>query len=64
MIAGIQKNRIHWTAFSFHPRCRPPMLQDYTPTPFWGAFVRVPCSARVSTRQYALINDQIGGWWP
>ena len=43
MIACIQKNRIHWTAFSFHPKCGPPMLQDtkdFTPTPFWGAFVR------------------------
>jgi hypothetical protein len=43
MIACIQKNRIHWTAFSFHPKCGPPMLQDlksYEPTPFWGSFVR------------------------
>ncbi len=43
MIACIQKNHIHWTAFSFHPRCGPPMLadhHDFGPTPFWGAFVR------------------------
>lgn len=43
MIACIQRNRIHWTAFSFHPRCGPPMLADtetFAPTPFWGAFVR------------------------
>lgn len=43
MVACIQTNRIHWTAFSFHPSCGPPMLMDrtaYTPTPFWGSFVR------------------------
>jgi hypothetical protein len=43
MIACIQKNRIHWTAFSFHPRCGPPLLadqRDFGPTPFWGGFVR------------------------
>lgn len=43
MIACIQKNRLHWTAFSFHPKCGPPMIADhksFEPTPFWGAFVR------------------------
>ena len=43
MIACIQKYRIHWTAFSFHPRCGPPLIadqHDFGPTPFWGAFVR------------------------
>lgn len=43
MIACIQRNKLHWTAFSFHPRCGPPMLmeqQTYTPTPFWGGFVK------------------------
>ncbi|MBN8524302.1 MAG: cellulase family glycosylhydrolase [Planctomycetes bacterium] len=43
MIGCIQQNRLHWTAWAFHPRCGPPMIQDqssFTPTPFWGAFVR------------------------
>lgn len=43
MIACIQRNKLHWTAFSFHPHCGPPMLMDqktYTPTPFWGGFVK------------------------
>jgi endoglucanase len=47
MIACIQKNRIHWTAFSFHRSCGPPMLMKgdgYVPTPFWGAFVRAALS--------------------
>ena len=42
MIALIQKHRLNWTAWSFHPSARPRVIQDwsYTPTPFWGAFVR------------------------
>lgn len=43
MIGCIQQNRLHWTAWAFHPRCGPPMIQDqatFTPTPFWGAYVR------------------------
>ena len=43
MIACIQREKLHWTAWAFHPHCGPAMLQDtkdYTPTPFWGAFVR------------------------
>jgi endoglucanase len=43
MIGCIQQNRLHWTAWAFHPRCGPPMVQDQTtfaPTPFWGAYVR------------------------
>ncbi len=42
MLACIQEHRLHWTAWAFHPKCGPAMLQDwaYTPTPHWGAFVR------------------------
>ena len=43
MIACIQREKLHWTAWAFHPHCGPAMLQDtkdFTPTPFWGAFVR------------------------
>ncbi|RYX85189.1 glycoside hydrolase family 5 protein [bacterium] len=38
----IQKNNLNWTAFSFHPKSAPNMLQDwdYQPTPEWGAFVK------------------------
>ena len=38
----IQKNKLNWTAFSFHPKSGPNILQgwDYTPTPEWGAFVK------------------------
>jgi len=42
MLGLIQKHRFHWTAFSFHPAATPVMITgwDYTPTPFWGAFVK------------------------
>lgn len=42
MIGCIQKNRLNWTAFSFHPRCGPMVISDwnYTPTPYWGVYVK------------------------
>jgi len=42
MIAFIQKHKLHWTAFSFHPRATPVLISDweFTPTPFWGVFVK------------------------
>jgi len=42
MIAFIQQHKLHWTAFSFYPRATPIMISDwnFTPTPFWGAFVK------------------------
>ena len=42
MIGFIQKHRLHWTAWSFHPKATPRVIGDwdFTPTPFWGAFVR------------------------
>ncbi len=42
MIGLIQKHKLHWTAFSFHPKSAPMVILDweYTPTPYWGAFVK------------------------
>lgn len=42
MLGFIQKHKLHWTAFSFHPKATPVMITgwDYAPTPFWGAFVK------------------------
>jgi endoglucanase len=42
VIGFIQKHRLNWTAFSFHPAAAPVMITDwsFTPTPFWGAFVK------------------------
>ncbi len=42
ILACIQENRLNWTAWSFHPKAGPVVITDwdYTPSPFWGAFVR------------------------
>ncbi len=42
MLGLIQKYKIHWTGFSFHPKATPVMIEDwsYQPTPFWGAFAK------------------------
>ena len=42
MLGLIQKYKLHWTGWCFHPRSTPRMILDwdYTPTPFWGAFVK------------------------
>ena len=42
MLGFMQKHRLHWTGFSFHPAATPVMITgwDYTPTPFWGAFAK------------------------
>lgn len=42
MIAFIQKHRINWTAWCFHPKAAPCMIKswDYDPTPYWGEFVK------------------------
>lgn len=38
----VEKYKIHWTGFSFHPGASPVMISDwnYTPTPEWGAFAK------------------------
>ena len=42
MIGFIQKHRINWTAWCFHPKAAPCILEnwDYKPTPYWGEFVK------------------------
>ena len=48
MLGLIQKHQLHWTAFSFHPKATPVMITgwDYTPTPFWGKFVKEALSGK------------------
>ena len=38
MLGCIQKYRLNWTAWCFHPRSSPCLLLDwdYNPTPYWG----------------------------
>jgi len=42
VLGMIQKYKLNWTGFSFHPHCGPMVIQDwdYTPTPYWGVFVK------------------------
>jgi endoglucanase len=42
MLGVIQKHRLNWTAWCFHPKATPRVLLDwdYTPTPFWGVAVK------------------------
>ncbi|WP_052573964.1 cellulase family glycosylhydrolase [Haloferula sp. BvORR071] len=42
MLGVIQKHRLNWTAWCFHPKSTPRVLLDwdYTPTPFWGVPVK------------------------
>jgi len=42
VLGFIQKYKLHWTGFSFHPGATPVLITgwDYTPTPFWGAFAK------------------------
>lgn len=42
ILGFIQQHKLHWTAWSFHTDATPRLLADwqYTPTPFFGAWVR------------------------
>lgn len=42
MLGFIQKHRLNWTAWCFHPKATPVLISDwkYTPTPFWGQFAK------------------------
>jgi endoglucanase len=42
MLGLIQKHRLNWTGWSFHPKAGPRMLEDwrYTPTSYWGEYAK------------------------
>jgi hypothetical protein len=42
LLGLVQKHRLHWTAWSFHPKASPKLLAgwDYAPTPYWGEPVK------------------------
>ena len=42
MLGAIQKYKLHWTGWCFHPKASPRMILDwdYTPTPFWGQLAK------------------------
>ena len=48
IIGMMQKNKLNWTGFSFHPTCAPRAILDwdYTPTPYWGVFVKAALAGK------------------
>lgn len=52
MLGLIQKHKLHWTGFSFHPKASPVMITgwDYAPTPVWGQ----PAKAALSGKRFEL----------
>jgi len=42
ILSYIQKHKLNWTAWDFHPYAGPCLIEDwtYTPTPHWGEFVK------------------------
>jgi hypothetical protein len=48
MLGFIQKYRIHWTGWCFHPKATPCLLLDwnYTPSPYWGVFAKEALAGR------------------
>jgi hypothetical protein len=42
MLGLIQKHKLHWTGWCFHTRASPRLLADwdYTPTDYWGRYVK------------------------
>lgn len=52
MLGFIQKHRLNWTAWCFHPGATPVLLSDwnYTPTSFWG----VHAKAALAGKQFEL----------
>ena len=52
MLGFIQKYKINWSGWCFHPYATPRLLLDwdYTPTPFWG----VPAKAALSGQKFEL----------
>jgi endoglucanase len=42
LLGFIQRHRLHWTAWCFHPKATPRLIEDwdFRPTPFWGEMVK------------------------
>ncbi len=52
MLGCIQKHKLNWTAWCFHPQASPCLLLDwnYTPTPYWG----VPAKAAIAGKPFEM----------
>jgi hypothetical protein len=51
VIAYINKHRLSWTAWSFHPTASPCLITgwDYKPTPYWGSYVKSALTKQTKT---------------
>ena len=51
MLGCIQKYKLHWTAWSFHPKASPCVLKDwdYTPSEHWGVHVKAALAGKAYT---------------
>jgi hypothetical protein len=56
MLGFIQKHRLNWTAWCFHPGATPVLISDwnYTPTPFWGVYAK----AALAGKKFELRNTR------
>jgi hypothetical protein len=52
MLGCIQKHKLNWTAWCFHPKASPCLLSDwnYAPTPYWG----VPAKAALAGKPFEM----------
>jgi endoglucanase len=52
MLGLIQDLKLNWTAWCFHPSSSPCILLDwnYTPTPYWGAYVKEALAGKAFPR--------------
>jgi hypothetical protein len=48
LLGMVQKYKLNWTGFSFHPHAGPMIISDwnYTPTPYWGVYVKQALSGK------------------
>lgn len=58
ILSYIQKHELNWTAWDFHPYAGPSLIEDwkYTPTPYWGAFVKR------ALKDVPYIGDAVPPW--
>lgn len=53
MLGFIQKHRLNWTGFAFHPKTGPMVIEDwdYKPTPYWGVHVKQAMEGKIFEMQ-------------
>ncbi len=59
VMAYIEKHQLNWTAWSFHPSANPCLITgwDYSPTSYWGAYVKKALTARKGEESFVWRSD-------